>query len=318
MAEFHLRRLAGETRAAVLEGGRLAEMHLTRDGDGCPAGARVVARLVRRLGARGIAEVGGEELLVEPWPAAASEGATTVLEVTRAAWREAGRNRLAKARPTREAAGAAPDLEARLRARGLRAQPGWPDEVQAAWDAGFEGAELGRANFAGGSLSFTPTPACVAVDVDGEGVGLAAPALAACARAIRLWGLGGSIVVDVPAAGRGERLAAAAAFDAAMGGEVYERTAINGFGLMQVVRPRAGPSVLERARLDRAGSAGVALLEAAGRTPPGGPLRLVARADVIGWIAARPHLVAETARAAGRAIDLRADPAAGGGHVEPA
>jgi hypothetical protein len=318
VAEFHLQRLAGETRAAVLEGGQLVEMHLVRDGDGMPAGARAAARLVRRLGGRGIARAGGEELLVEPWPAGATEGASAVLEVTRAAWREPGRDRLAKARPTREAAGAAPDLQARLRARGLAAKPGWPEEVAAGWAEGFEAAELGRVVFAGGSLSFTPTPAFVAVDVDGEGGDLAAPALAACARTIRLWGLGGSIVVDVPAAGREERLAAAQAFDAAMGMQAFERTAINGFGLMQVVVPRAGPSVLERARLDRAGSGAVGLLEMARRAPPGGPLRLVAGKAVIGWIAARPHLVAQTARAAGRAIELRADPAAGDGHVEPA
>jgi hypothetical protein len=322
VAEFHLLRLAGETRGAVVEGGRLVEMHMSRDGDGLAAGARVAARLVKRLGGRGIADVAGEELVVEPWPAGASEGATVVLEVTRAAWREPGRDRLAKARPVRktgrEAAAPVAELEARLRARGLAARPGWPDEVAAAWEAGFEAAELGRVAFAGGSLSFTPTPACVTVDVDGAGGGLAVPALEALARTLRLWGLGGSIVVDVPAAGRGERLAAAEAFDAAMGSDTFERTSINGFGLMQVVRPREGPSVLERARLDRAGSGAVALLELARRAPPGGPLRLVARGDIIGWIGARPQLVAEVARAAGRTIALRADAAAGGGHVEPA
>lgn len=292
-------------------------MHLTRDGDGLVAGARVAARLVRKLGPRGIADCGGEELLVEPWPAGAAEGATAIVEVVRAAWREPGRDRLAKARPSALDVWPAPSLAASLAARGHAPRPGWPPEIADQWDAGFEAAVLGRVAIDGGSLSFAPTPAFTAVDVDGSGSALTSPALTALARTIRLWGLGGSIVIDLPPAGdKALRTVAAEAFDTAMGKLPFERTAINGFGLMQIVRPRPGPSILERAQLERAGTAAIELIDSATRTDRSGPMRLVARPDVIRWAGARPHLIEALARRTGRAVDLAADPMAGEGHVE--
>lgn len=318
MADFHLLELAGETRAAVLENFRLVEMHIARDGDGLVAGARMPARLKTKLGNRGIAEANGEELLVEPWPAGATEGATATVEVTRAAWREPGRDRLAKARPTTMDPWPAPTLASALHARGHVLQPGWPADVAAQWDDAFEAAELGRVAFDGGSLSFAPTPAFTAVDVDGHGLALLAPALKALARTIRLWGLGGSIVVDCPAADRDQRLAGAELFDQAMGKLVFERTAINGFGLLQIVRPRPGPSVLERAQLDRPATRAIALLASAARDTGTGPMRLVAEPKAIRWLEARPHLVETLARTIGRPAKLHADPTAGAGHVEAA
>lgn len=318
MADFHLLELAGETRAAVVETFRIVEMHIARDGDGLLAGARLPARLKTKLGARGIAEANGEELLVEPWPAGATEGSTVTIEVTRAAWREKGRDRLARARPTTMDAWPAPSLASALHARGHVLQPGWPSDIAAQWDDSFEAAALGRVPFDGGSLSFAPTPAFTAVDVDGHGLALLAPALKTLARTIRLWGLGGSIVIDCPAADRDQRQAAAELFDQAMGKLAFERTAINGFGLMQIVRPRPGPSVLERAQLDRAATRAIALLDSATRDTGTGPMRLVADPGTIRWLDARPHLLQALSRSTGRPAELRADPTAGTGHVEPA
>jgi ribonuclease G len=316
MADFHLLDLAGETRAAVIENFRLVEMHLSRDGDGLIAGARLPARLKTKLGGRCIAEANGEELLVEPWPAGATQGATVTVEVTRAAWREPGRDRLAKARPTTMDPWPAPTLSSSLHARGHVLKAGWPPDIEGQWADAFGAAELGRISFDSGSLAFAPTPAFTAVDIDGHGLSLTTPALKALARTIRLWGLGGGIVVDCPAADRAQRLAAAEAFDQAMGKLAFERTAINGFGLLQIVRPRPGPSILERARLDRPGSAAIALLASAARDSGSGPMRLVAGAPVIRWLQARPHLVAGLARSSGRAVDLGTDPMAGGGPGE--
>ena len=317
MAEFHVRHCLGETRAAVIENFRLVEMHIARGGDGLAAGARLPGQLISKLGGRGIARAGGEELLVEPWPAGATEGATVTLEVTRAAWREHGRDRLAKARPTALAPWPSPTLAASLQARGLLLKPGWPAEVAEQWDDGFEQATLGRATFETGALQLTPTPAFVAVDVDGPGLSLALPALKALARLIRLWGLGGGIVVDVPAGpDKAARAAAAEAFDAAMQGLAFERTAINGFGLLQIVRPRPGPSVLERAWLDRAGTAAIGLLAQALADPGTQPLLLKARPPVIRWLEARPHLLAELRQRSHRQVDLAANPLLETPHVE--
>lgn len=323
MAELHIIELPGETRAAVVEQGRLVEMHIMRDGDGLVAGARVAARLMRKMGGRGIVRLGdkpgAEEAIIEPWPQGLSEGAATVVELARAAWREPGRDRLARVRPTALAPSPAPGLAARLAALGHVLQRGWPGEVADQWETAFEAAELGRVALDGGSLSLTPTPAFIAVDVDGAGPALAGPALTALARTIRLWGLGGSIVIDLPPTGdRGARTTAAEAFDKAMAGIAFERTAINGFGLMQIVCPRPGPSILERAQLERSATAAVALMESARRGGHAGALRLVARAEVARWIETRPNLLAALSLAVGGPVDVVADAVAGSGHVETA
>lgn len=318
MAELFLDRRLGEVRAAAWREGRLQAMWIERDGDGVPAGARVGVRLARRLGPRGIAVTeAGEDLLVEPWPDGATEGETRVVEVRRAAWREPGRERLAKAKAVDGPAAPVVDLAGRLQAAGHVITEAWPDAVAEAWDDAFEDAALGRRRLPTGMLSFTPTPAFVAVDVDGTGPTLAADALDALAGAVRLWGLGGSVVIDLAGVpDRAGRAALGVAFDRAMAGLAFERTAINGFGLMQLVLPRTGPSVLERARLERDAGAAIGLLAAVAREPRAGVLRLVARPGVASWIEARPHLLAALARQTGRGVDVVADIGAGEGHVE--
>ena len=308
MADLFLQHRLGETRAAVIENFRLVEMHLARDGDGLSAGARLPARLATKLGRRGIADAGGEDLLVEPWPTGATEGQTVTVEITRAAWRERGRDRLAKARPTQLAPWPSPTLESQMHARGHVLKPGWPADVAEQWDEAFEAARIGRLAFESGTLVLAPTPAFLAVDVDGHGLALASPAVRALARAIRLWGLGGSIVVDLPTTDREQRAQAADAFDTAMGKLPFERTAINGFGLMQVVRPRPGPSILERAQLERAGTEAIELLESALADSGTAPLALAPRPAVRRWLEARPHLLDALRRQTHRQVEILTGP----------
>jgi len=309
LPEFHLDERLGESRAAVVAGEKLLEMHIRRDGDGPPAGSQIQARLVKKLGKRGIARLGDLELLVEPWPAQATEGALQDLEITRAAWLERGRPRLAKARPLARTPTETPSLVSWLRGRGLQHNPGWPDWLAEQWDDALQQARSGHVLFAGGSLQLTPTPALVAVDVDshGGGANLAADSLRQLARLIPLWRLGGNIVIDLPNADKPARSAAVAAFDAAMA-EIaaprFERTAINGFGLMQIVCERRGPSILERAWFDRAGSDAIDWLQTVAHSPDTGPIRLPDNAAVRQWLQARPHLLqglaAQTHRPLGR------------------
>lgn len=317
MAEAFVERRIGETRAAVREGGRVVEMLVERVGDGAPAGSRLPLRLVRKLGPRGIGRAAsGEEFIVEPWPTGATEGATMLCEVRRQAWREPGRDRLAKARATQGVESPAVPLTARLKAAGLAIRDSWPDDVADAFDTGWEEAELGRAAIPGGTLSFTLTPAFLAVDVDGVGVDLAAEAAAAVAARIRLWGVGGQVVIDLPTNGRAERQAAGDAVDRGLEGVPFERTAVNGFGLLQIVLPRRTPSILERARFEPVETAALALLKQAARDGRPGALRIVARPAVVEWLAAHPALLKQAARQAGKTLDLSADPLAGNGHVE--
>jgi len=79
---------------------------------------------------------------------------------------------------------------------------------------------------------------------------------------IRRHGIAGSIGIDLPTAGsKAARLAAGEAVDAILP-QPFERTAVNGFGFVQVVRPRQRASLVELAQ-DRAGFEARALLRRA-------------------------------------------------------
>src|ERR1043165_9403071 len=91
---------------------------------------------------------------------------------------------------------------------------------------------------------------------------------AAGARAIRRLDIGGSIGIDLPTAGsKSVRQAAAEAVDAHLP-QPFERTAVNGFGFAQIVRPRHRASLVELAQ-DRAAFEARALLRRAAFEPPG-------------------------------------------------
>ena len=98
------------------------------------------------------------------------------------------------------------------------------------------------------------TPAMTLIDVDGvlPPAELAIAGARASALAIRRHGIAGSIGIDLPnVRGKAERQAVAEAVDAILP-QPFERTAVNGFGFLQIVRPRRHASLFELA-LDRAG-----------------------------------------------------------------
>jgi ribonuclease G len=138
----------------------------------------------------------------------------------------------------------------------------------------------------------------------------------AAAGAILRLDIGGSIGIDLPTiSGKAERQAVGEAIDAILP-KPFERTAMNGFGFVQIVRPRRRASLLELAA-DRAAFEARALLRHAGREPPGGK-RLVAHPAVIAVLDARPDWLAKLGRQCGGAIGLRAEAALpmSGGYAE--
>ncbi len=312
----------GETRAIVVEDGAIAEAHVERDDGALRAGDIWAARLVRILvpGQRGIVEAAGIEALLEPLPAGLTDGGLVRVEVVREAMPEAGRPRLAKVRsapgtvrgPGRVSHG--PTLAERLAAAGhivrdVTHDPRDPLEALG-WSEVIDSAATGHVAFPGGLLTISPTPAMTVIDVDGAGDlrALAEAAAVASAAAIRRLGVAGSIGIDFPTLGdKGARTRLGELLDAALP-PPFERTAVNGFGFVQIVRPRLRASLVELYRHAPVEAAALALLRAGCRAAGPGVRELAAAPAVIDWIAARPALVAELERRAGAGVRLRADP----------
>ena len=307
----------GETRAAVVEAGDIVELHIERAESGLRAGDVRAGRLTRVLlpGRRGLVIIGGTEALIEPIPDGITEGAMLTVEVVREAIPERGRPKLAKVRGSDAPIRDAPNLAERLRAmklpiRSVAAHEA--DRLEAAgWSEAIDQAATGIVPFDGGLLTISPTPAMTVIDVDGAlppGT-LAVAGAGAAARAIRRFGLAGSIGIDLPTVGdRAVRLAAAAAIDAQLP-PPFERTAVNGFGFVQIVRPRQRASVVEMLQADPVAAAALALLRRAERAVGIGERTLIAAPGVIAWLDAQPVLMTELARRIGAAARLQPDPA---------
>jgi len=323
MAEALIEFGIGETRALVLDHGVVVEAHLERADDSLRCGDVWDARLTTILlaGRRGIVRAGAFEALLEPLPPGVTEGALVRVEITREALPEAGRPRLSKARangakaaPAPGLVAAGPDLAARLRSRGLAIHDVGgigTDRLEAAgWSEILESAATGHVAFAGGLLTISPTPAMTVIDVDGAlpPPQLARAAATAAGRAIRKFDITGSIGIDFPGTDRSVRTELAAVLDAELPAP-FERTAVNGFGFVQIVRPRVRPSLIEQVRGSLVATAALALLRAAERSRGHGERGLCAAPAVTTWLNARPALLAELERRLGTPVRLHADAA---------
>ncbi|MEQ1725020.1 MAG: ribonuclease [Sphingopyxis sp.] len=327
MAEWVFEDGIGERRAALVDGGQIIECVIERDGDGVGAGAIASARILsREEGGMHMARLpSGEEALLSTVPPGISIGADVLVEVTRSAVPERDMVKRTKCRPAPEGAVArpAPTLFERICATGTPVRTLHPHEDDALEDAGWSAwmdvALSGNMAFAGGMLRAALTPAMAVIDVDGTvaAAELARAGAAAAARMIRALGISGNIVIDLPTQGNKEqRIAAAEAFDAEMP-QPFERTAVNGYGLLQIIRPRRGPSIAERWQFAPAASAALALLRRAERhavhSQKAG-MALAACATEIAWVEARPALVDMLGTRTGKCVSLRSDAALGMGH----
>lgn len=328
MAEWLYEDGIGEARAALIDHDVILEAHIERVGTDVRAGAIVQARLTRQLipGRRGIVTLdGGEEVLLEPIPPGVTEGGLLTVEILRSRIDETGRAKLAKARAALpdSVPGPGPSLLARIAADGTpvsRITHNDPDRFEAAgWSELLEEAESGEIAFPGGALRLSLTPAMALFDVDGTlpPAQLAIAGAAATARAIRRFGLGGSIGIDLPTLGsKAERHAAAVAFDAALP-QPFERTAVNGFGFLQIVRRRTQASIPELLQGDRVTAAVLALLRRAEQASGRGARTLNAAPAIIARLEAQSDWIDALSRRVGATISLRLDPglAISAGHV---
>jgi hypothetical protein len=320
LPEWVVERGIGETRAALVDAGEILEARIELE-NSVPAGTVLAVRLASvgtsSRNAVAIAE-GGAEYLLPRGAAGATEGATILVKVTREAIPGAEPWKRPLARVTDDAEHMLPPLAQRLGARELRF-PAPADELgDAGWEDLVDAVRTGSASFAGGELRLSPTPAMTLIDVDGylPPAELAVEGAAEAARTIRRLDIGGSIGIDLPTVGnRAARQDAGAAIDAALP-QPFERTAINGFGFVQLVRPRQRPSLLELAQ-DRVSFETRALLRRVA-FERAGPKRLVAHPALVRLLTERSDWIDQLARQVGGAVELRADPALpiSGGYAE--
>jgi hypothetical protein len=328
MAEWLYEEGIGEARAARIEHGRLVEALIERQGDQARAGAVAQGRLVATLipKKRGVVRLlSGEEALLEPIPPRLSEGANVLVEILREAIPEEGREKRAKARaaPPGVKPHPGPSLLQRIRDTGVPVIPcpaHEEDRLEAhGWSELMDEAMRGEVGSEAAALRLFLTPAMLLIDVDGSlpPAQLGPKGAKLAAQAIRRMGLAGSIGIDLPTMNnKDERIICAAQIDKYLP-LPFERTAVNGFGFLQIIRRRERANLMELLREDRALTAALALLRRAERHGSGGAATLTAAPAIIDLLHRRADWIDLLARRRGGAVTLRADASLGleAGHV---
>lgn len=311
LAEWLVEEGIGEDRALLYDNDRVVAAKIDWPGRLAPGLVADATLALRSAGSsRGRAVFpSGEEALVDRLPRDASEGASLRLEVTRTAIIERGRTKLARARPSHAEPRPAHRLSEWLGDTGhkLRTVHRFPTSD---WNEIWAEAWSGAVTFGGGALDFSPTPAMTLVDVDGSlpPRDLALAAVPAIAEALPRFDLGGSIGIDFPTlTTKDDRKAVDEALESALASWPHERTAMNGFGFVQLVSRLERPSLLHRIAANRIGAATRLLLRRAEdpALPPGALLVTChpsIKARLKGdWIEA-------LTRRSGRAIEVASDP----------
>lgn len=299
----------GEDRAILVEHGHVTAARIQHSGR-LAAGLVADARLLSRSsGARRgtLLFDNGEEALIDGLPADAREGAAMRAIVTRAAIAETGRYKRAHARPTKAPPRAAPDLTEALGATGLpvRTVRRFPDDP---WPEIIDEALSGAIEFANGSLIVSPTPAMTLIDIDGTlpPAKLALAAVPAIAAALMRLDLAGSIGIDFPTLeARADRRQVDEDLGRALADWPHERTAMNGFGFVQLIARLERPSILALVRGDPARAGATLLLRRIEDVSAPGLLIATAHPDVLAAIGANWR--EEIVRRSGRTISWRHD-----------
>jgi ribonuclease G len=318
MADIAFDEAPGEIRALLIEDGAPVEYHCRRALHAA-LGTIADARLVSRQGPRSFLTLASGEELLLPAPISESEGASIRVEIIRERLCGPGDVKMAVVRRSDAdlCSISLADWRDAMAARSTRiiSDSDAFDDVEALALAGHVVSD-------GVTIWFERTKAGLVFDVDGVGDAFAANRIAAheIARLLRLFQSGGAALVDfITLDSKAERLAVAAAFDEASTADprAFERTAINGFGLMQIIRPRVCGSLLDtlfgRNRLSPSDeSSALALLRAASRSTGAGRRRCLVPPPVAALLS-QPRwqpLVAEAARLAGASLDIVTDPSA--------
>lgn len=304
MAEWLIEEGIGETRALLVESGQVLAARLQWPGEPL-SGAIHGARLIRKYAGtrRGIVALdNGVEALIDHLPREATEGLSGKVRLTRAPIHERGRLKRAQARWL-GAVGS-----------GLDPVPLEGDVIRqfgnGVWEDVWAAASSGSIAFPGGEILCAVTPAMTVIDIDGE---LPPPELAlasvpAISAALRWFDIGGNIGIDFPTLdAKADRRDVDDALDLALDDWPHERTAMNGFGFVQIVARLTGPSLLHRFATSRTGMCARYALRVAERAEGHGPvLELRVHPALKGKL--KPEWLDQLARRTGRTVRLETDP----------
>lgn len=300
MPEWLIEEGVGENRALLVDGDKVLAAKCRFPGE-LHAGDTLAAKLTIKRAARGTALTGdGQEVLVDKLPRDTSEGSTLDLLITRAAMTERGRYKLPAARPASDVALQTSPFDTGRRVHRF---------PLGAWEDVWHTASSGEVAFDGGSLLLAVTPAMTLVDIDGDlsPRELALAAVEPLALALRQFDLGGSIGIDFPTLeAKADRKAVDAALDVALTGWPHERTAMNGFGFVQIVARLEGPSLLHRFATSRVDMAARMALRQAEMVDGAGMTLLTVHPAL--KVKLKPEWLAEVERRTGRALRVETDP----------
>jgi hypothetical protein len=307
LAEWLIEEGIGESRALMVEGDKVLSAKLYWPGE-LFAGQHLSARLTARTKGsnRALAvTASGAEVLLDRVPNSISEGSSLNVVITRAPMAERGRLKRAQGRIATASGKAADSPLSMLPA--ARVVTHFPKGL---WEDVWHSASEARITFVGGSLTFSVTPAMTLIDVDGEGTPqeLALAAIDALVQGIRQFDLRGSIGVDFPTiADKAGRRAVDTALEEALVDFPHERTAMNGFGLVQIVARMEGPSILHRFAHSRTAAAARYVLRQAEVVKGTGALLLSVHPALKAKM--KDEWLQELKRRTGREVRIATDPA---------
>lgn len=309
MAEWLIEHGIGETRALLVENDAVQAAKLHWPGD-LVAGQTETAQLARKHAGvrRGLAALkNGTEALVDHLPSDLTEGMHFALRISRAPIAERGRFKRAQGRyvgdelPKEKAVAGCPFSDLPM-ARTVRQFPA------GLWEEVWSAAASGSLEFTGGEILCSVTPAMTLIDVDCTHPEEAcAKAIPVVGRAFRWFDLGGNIGIDFPTiTNKRDRKAVDDRFGDVLSDWPHERTAMNGFGFVQLVARLEGPSLLHRFATSRVGLCARAVLRRAERVQGHGALLLTVHPAVKAKL--KSAWTDELARRTGKEVRIETNP----------
>ncbi len=299
----------GERRCLLIDRGDVIAAKLEWPGE-LAAGQIAKARLTSKAAGarRGVAVLeDGTQVLVDHLPTHLTEGASFALRVSRAPIAEQGRFKRGQGRFLDDTLTTDGSSDRATQVAGKSV----PAFEAGAWEDVWHAASSGSLAFAGGEILCSTTPAMTVIDIDGTlpPRALALAAIPAIARALRWFDLGGSIGIDFPTLqAKEDRRSVDDSLTAALSGWPHERTAMNGFGFVQLIARLEGPSLLHRFATSRTGMCARHALRVAERAQGSGRIVLL-RIHPALKSRLKAEWLEELQRRTGRNVRVETDPA---------